>query len=226
MSDVLDVLFEDNHCLAVVKPPRMLTADDRTGDRSLLALVREYVRRKYRKPGKVYLGLVHRLDRPVSGVVLLARTSKAAGRLCDQFRAGAIRKIYHALVEGAVEPSTGEFCDYLLKDRARNVVETVTPDTAGARLSRLSYRRLRSGHAVSLLEIEPQTGRSHQIRVQLAVRGLPICGDRKYGSTRPLHGAIALHAVSLSFEHPVRHTPITLTAPYPSFWNQLLPGPA
>src|SRR5579871_3573556 len=140
----LEVLFEDNHCLAVLKPARVLTAGDRTGDMSLLEMARDYLKEKYHKPGNVYVGLVHRLDRPVSGVVLFALTSKAAARLSEQFREGTVGKVYHALVEGHVSRESGEFVDWLLKDERTNTVRSVTAGTPAARESRLRFRRLRS----------------------------------------------------------------------------------
>src|SRR5258707_7494317 len=168
---MLTVLYEDNHCLAVFKPARTLTSGDETGDVSLLDLPRAYLKEKYQKPGSVLVGLVHRLDRPVSGVVLFARTSKGAARLSEQFREGTIQKTYRAVVEGAVAESAGEFVDFLLKDEKTNTVRSVKPGTPGARESRLSFRRLKTAGGMTLLEITPATGRSHQIRVQLATRG-------------------------------------------------------
>jgi 23S rRNA pseudouridine1911/1915/1917 synthase len=217
----LEVLFEDNHILAVNKPPRLLTAGDRTGDVSLLDLAREYIRAKYLKPGKVYLGVVHRLDRPVSGVVLLARTSKAAARLSEQFRLRAPVKIYQCLVEGDVAEANSTLIDWVKKDGDRNVVEIVAPDAAEAQRCVLHYRRLRRIGTRSLIEVTLETGRSHQIRVQLAHAGMPICGDSKYGSRVRLGGAIALHAASITFDHPVRHEPITVTAGFPATWREL-----
>jgi 23S rRNA pseudouridine1911/1915/1917 synthase len=218
---MLEVLYEDNHCLAVFKPSRVLTAGDRTGDVSLLEMAREYVRQKYRKPGNVYLGLVHRLDRPVSGVVLFARTSKAAARLAEQFRTGRVVKVYEALVEGDARSLSGELVDWLLKDPQANRVKRVAPGTQGARVARLGVTLLRPGSRASLVVVTPQTGRSHQIRAQLAARGHPICGDRKYGARSGWRGRIALHAARLTFEHPVRHVPITVAAKAPADWDSL-----
>ncbi|MFN0053442.1 MAG: RluA family pseudouridine synthase [Planctomycetales bacterium] len=216
----LDVLFEDNHCLAVLKPARVLVAPDRTGDVSLLDLGRQYLKQKYNKPGDVFLGLLHRLDRPVSGVVLFARTSKAAARLSEQFRTGAIGKVYHALVEGAVSPREGELSHWLSKDQITNVVTSVAPETPGAKPCTLRYRQLHAGGQLTLLEVTPLSGRSHQIRVQLACAGHPIYGDGKYGSPHGFDGRIALHAARLHFEHPVRHEPVTITAPTPADWPE------
>jgi 23S rRNA pseudouridine1911/1915/1917 synthase len=209
----LQVVYEDNHVLAVIKPAGLLTAGDRTGDISLVDLVRDYLRVKYKKPGNVFVGVVHRLDRPVSGVVLFARTSKAAGRLAEQFRSGRVEKVYQALVQGLVAEREGLLVDRLVKDHKTNVVRrSTTKADPHARESRLSYRRLRTQGDTTLLEIRPTTGRSHQIRVQLAANGHPIVGDRKYGSTRKFENGIALRAVRLIFEHPTTKVPITVEA--------------
>jgi 23S rRNA pseudouridine1911/1915/1917 synthase len=218
----LTVLFEDNHCLAVLKPARLLTAGDGTGDESLLELAKAYLKTRYNKPGNVFLGLVHRLDRPVSGVVLLARTSKAAARLSEQFRSGTVRKTYLALVEGQVKEAECELGDWLVKNEATNLVRVVPAGTGEGKWSVLRYRRLQSGRGVTLLEVTPLTGRSHQIRVQLAQAGHPICGDTKYGSAHRRGGTIALHAASLTFEHPVRRESLTVCAPMPEKWQALL----
>ena len=209
----LTVLYEDNHCLAVLKPAGLLTAGDKTGDVSLLELARQYIKEKYRKRGNVFLGVVHRLDRPVSGVVLFARTSKAAARLSEQFRAGAVTKVYHAWVEGTPKQADGEMSDLLVKDPQRNVVRTVPKGTRGSQRAVLEYRVLKRLATRTLLEIRPRTGRGHQIRVQLASRGLPIVGDSKYGAHQRFAGCIALHAAALTFDHPVRREPVTVRSP-------------
>jgi 23S rRNA pseudouridine1911/1915/1917 synthase len=218
----LDVLYEDNHCLVVNKPPRLLTAGDQTGDVSLLGLARDYIKTKYTKPGQVYLGVVHRLDRPVSGVVLFARTSKAAARLAEQFRQRTPTKIYQCLVEPNVRELSGTLIHWLRKDTIRNFVEVVEAEAFDAKQCVLQYRRLRRIGRHTLLEVTLGTGRSHQIRVQLAHAEMPICGDKKYGSSVRLGGAIALHAASLTFEHPVRREPITVTADFPALWGAWL----
>lgn len=220
--ETLSVLFEDNHCLAVAKPPGLLVAGDDTGDETLLDRARSYLKRKYAKPGDVFLGLVHRLDRPVSGVVLYARTSKAAGRLSEQFRSGSVRKVYRAIVEAIPQPPEGELRDWLRKDEARNQSEVVPPATPGARDCRLNYRTLKTNASrfLALLEILPQTGRSHQIRVQLSHQGWPIVGDRKYGAQSEFDRSIALHACELSFLHPTKKEPITVRVDPPSAWNR------
>jgi 23S rRNA pseudouridine1911/1915/1917 synthase len=167
---------------------------------------------KYNKPGNAFVGVVHRLDRPVGGVVLFARTSKAASRLSEQFRAGRVEKVYEALVEGRVTAREGLLEDRLVKDHKTNVVRRATDRDPSARESRLSFRRLKSTPSTTLLEIRPMTGRSHQIRVQLAAAGHPIVGDRKYGSKRPFEDGIALRAVRLTFEHPTTKVPTTVEA--------------
>src|SRR4051812_15882164 len=191
------ILYEDNHCLAVDKPAGLLTQGDRTGEPTLVDWARESLRTRYHKPGNVFVGLVHRLDRPVSGVVLLARTSKAAARLSEQFRAGTVEKLYWAIVEGVCRDEAGEWVDWLWKDRGRNVVRTVPAGTAAAQEARLAYRVLEKGRRWTSLELRPITGRSHQLRVQLAARGLPIVGDRKYGATSTLMALDGGHRVAL-----------------------------
>lgn len=220
---MLTVLYEDNHCLAVAKPARVLTMSDATGDRTLVDLAREYLRAKYQKPGNVFVGVVHRLDRPVSGVVLLARTSKGASRLSEQFREGTVEKVYRAVVTGSLADETAVWRDWLQKDERSNRVTCVRAGTPGGRDSTLECRcleRLPGGRL--LVEVRPLTGRSHQIRVQLASHRLPIIGDAKYGShDRFEAGCIALHAWSLTFGHPTRGDRITVECPVPESWKKL-----
>jgi 23S rRNA pseudouridine1911/1915/1917 synthase len=235
MTQSLVVLYEDNHCLAVAKPAPMLTQAP-VGIPSLEAQVRDYLKERYQKPGRIYLGIPHRLDRPVSGVVLFARQTKSAQRLAVQFRNRQVRKIYWAAVEGAVEPAEGLWEDWLLKLREEARAERVTAGTPAARHASLRYRRLAANAAATLLEIQPDTGRMHQIRVQAAARGWPIVGDSLYGAKTAFGPAaeasrdriIALHARSLTFLHPIRYEPITVAAPLPDVWQQLgfnLPSP-
>ena len=219
MTDFLEVLFEDNHCLVVNKPAGMLTMGDHTGDLSLVDRARDYLKLKYQKPGNVFVGVVHRLDRPVSGVVLFARTSKAASRLSEQFRDRTVDKVYIAAVQGVVSPTSGVLRHRLLKDRTRNVVGIVDQTDSEGQDCVLAYRRLEKRGSLTLVEIRPQTGRSHQIRVQLSERGWPIVGDRKYGSQIGLRGAIGLHASSLTFLHPTTRNPTTVSAPLPESWD-------
>ena len=216
----LDVLYEDNHLLAVNKPallPTMGVAQDRP---SLLTLAKEYVRQKYSKPGNVYLGIVSRLDAPVTGLVLLAKTSKAAARLSEAFRLRRVRKSYLAVIEGTPTASTATLEHYLRKDERHRKVHATHDACPDAQLARLSYRVLCPGDAMSLLEIELETGRKHQIRVQLSKVGHPIIGDRKYGSAMSLASGIALHAYRLELEHPVQRLTLNLEASIPPVWRR------
>jgi 23S rRNA pseudouridine1911/1915/1917 synthase len=216
----LRVLYEDNHCLAVEKPAGLLTMGDHSGQPTLVDAAKEYLAHKYHKPGNVFVGVVHRLDRPVSGVVLFARTSKGASRLSEQFRIRSVEKTYVALVEGAVSPNEGVLLDRLHKDRGRNVVSVVDDEEEGQDCE-LAYERLQKLGRFTLVKILPQTGRSHQIRVQLSSRGWPIVGDAKYGAKSRAEGFIALHAASLTFVHPTTKQPITVTSDWPSAWRTL-----
>jgi 23S rRNA pseudouridine1911/1915/1917 synthase len=215
----LDILYEDNHCLAVLKPAGVPSTHFDGGAETVDRAVKSYLKSKYQKPGNVFLGIIHRLDKPVSGVLLFARTSKAAARLAEQFREGTVEKVYWAVVEGEVNPVAGTLEDWLMKDDEARRVVVVPRQTDGARQALLHYQRRGSHGGLSWLELSPQTGRTHQLRVQLAHRGHPIYGDAKYGSIRTFGAAIALHARSLTFLHPVRYEPITLLAPLPQTWR-------
>lgn len=214
-----DILYEDNHCLAIAKPAGCLSTHFQGTEETLDRAVKTYLKAKYRKPGNVFLGVVHRLDRPVSGVLLFARTSKAAARLAEQFRTGTIEKVYWAIVEGKVAALAGTLEDWLRKDDAAHRVEVVEPRSRGSRQALLHFQQRGTHGDLTWLEIRPQTGRTHQLRVQLAHRGHPIYGDAKYGSIRLFDQAIALHARSLTFLHPIRYEPITLTADLPPKWK-------
>jgi 23S rRNA pseudouridine1911/1915/1917 synthase len=223
---MLDVLYEDNHCLAVNKPAGLLAQGDETGESSVVDLARDYLKSKYAKPGNVFVGLVHRLDRPTSGVILLGRTSKGADRLSAQFREGTVRKVYRAVVEGSPAEDEGTWTDWLAKHDARNVVRAVAPGEAAGREAHVAFRVLERHGGSTTVELIPATGRGHQLRVQLASRGLPIVGDRKYGARSTLlaedgRPRIALHAFELSFRHPTRPEMVVVTAPVPRDW----PGP-
>jgi 23S rRNA pseudouridine1911/1915/1917 synthase len=223
-----DILYEDNHCLAVLKPAGVLSTHYQGREETLDRAVKAYLKSKYHKPGNVFLGVVHRLDRVVSGVLLFARTSKAAARLAQQFREGSIEKIYWAVVEGEVQRMAGTLEDWLRKQGERGCVsapnastrvEVVEPGDKGARQSLLHYHRRAVHDGLTWLEIRPQTGRRHQLRVQLSHHGHPIYGDAKYGSLHTFGRAIALHARALTFLHPIRNEPIALTAELPRSWR-------
>ena len=216
----IEVLYEDNHLLAVVKPaglPTMGTPGDRP---TLLTLAKEYVKQRYGKPGNVYLGVMSRLDAPVTGVVLLARTSKAARRLTDQFRSHAVEKNYWAIAEGIVEPAAGSLVDWLGQDERHRRMHVVGPTLTGAKEARLSYRRLAVIQGDSWLEVELETGRKHQIRLQLAHQGHPLLGDRKYGGRAPFPAGIALHARRLAISHPTTGARLEFEAPLPDSWRR------
>jgi 23S rRNA pseudouridine1911/1915/1917 synthase len=216
----LEVLYEDNHLLAVLKPAGLLVQGDRSGDATLLDAAGAYLKEKYDKPGKVYLGLVHRLDRNVSGVVLLARTSKAAGRLAAQFRDKTVTKIYRAVVAGCPPTGGGELIGWLgAKGDACGVTRAEKSSFPEARESLLRYRVLASQGDWSHVEVQPVTGRRHQIRAQFALEGYPLLGDRKYGSRRRwTDQRIALHALRLTVLHPVGAEPLVLEAALPKDW--------
>jgi 23S rRNA pseudouridine1911/1915/1917 synthase len=216
----LHILYEDNHCLAIAKPSGAVSAHFQGGEETLDRLVKAYLKEKYQKPGNVFLGVVHRLDRPVSGVLLFARTSKAAARLAEQFREGTVEKTYWAIVEGEVASTAGTLEDWLRKDDQTGRVEIVEPHTPQARQALLHYARRGQHGGLTWLEVRPQTGRKHQLRAQLAHHGHPVCGDARYGAVHTFGAAIALHARQLTFLHPIRHEPITLTAEVPPLWKR------
>jgi len=210
-SAALSVLHLDNHLLVVVKPAGLLSQADRTGDPDLLTLGKALVKERFDKPGAVFLGLVHRLDRPVSGVMVLARTSKAAARLSEQFRSRTVAKHYVALVEGGLE-GQGTRIDWLRKHEER--VERVAEGTVGALRAALAWQVLGNAGGRTLVGLDLETGRAHQIRVQLAAMGCPIVGDRRYGAWSPwTPGTIALHSAVLALEHPTQRTRMTFSAP-------------
>jgi 23S rRNA pseudouridine1911/1915/1917 synthase len=226
-GDALDILYEDNHCLALNKPAGWPTTHFDGTDETVDRLVKAYLKENYRKPGNVFLGVVHRLDKPVSGVLLFARTSKAAARLSEQFRGGMVEKHYWAVVEDPpssahcpwLTADSGSLEDWLKKDDPTARVEVVPESTAGARFARLLFT-VRGRHGgLTWLELRPHTGRKHQLRVQLAARGCPIYGDAKYGSDHRFGPAVALHARGLSFLHPTTRDPLTLTADVPAYWK-------
>ena len=213
------ILYEDNHLLVVDKPPGLATMGVAAGTPSLLSEAKAYIKHKYQKPGNVYLGIVSRLDAPVTGALVLARTSKAASRLTEQFRSKEVDKSYWALVEPDVDPAQATLQDWVRKDERHRRMHIATAENPESKEAILSYRTLQSNRRSTLLEVDLQTGRKHQIRLQLSHQGHPILGDRKYGSKVSFPAGIALHAYSLSFQHPVLKEPLEFTAPLPPAWN-------
>lgn len=200
----LKVIYEDNHIIVVEKKPNIPSQGDKTGDIDMLTIVKQYIKEKYSKPGEVYLGLVHRLDRPVGGVMVFAKTSKAAARLSEEVRSKVFKKQYLVIVDGRFEKRSGELEDYLLKNEKNNLSKVVKEGTKNAKLAKLDYEELTYNEEtdLSLLKINLHTGRHHQIRVQLSSRGHSIYADQKYG-TRGRGKQIALWAYKLSILHPI-----------------------
>ncbi len=214
------ILFEDNHLLVVAKPAGLPTMGVGEGRPSLLTVAKEYIKQKYDKPGNVYLGIVSRLDAPVTGAVVIARTSKAAARLTEQFRDGSVEKVYWALVEGVPAPAEANCVDWMRKDERHRKMHVTHQDHPEAKEARLAYTTLKEFPQTTLVQVRLETGRKHQIRVQLARRGHPIVGDRKYGAKTPCPDGIALHSRRIEFVHPVRRTPLRLVAPLPKCWRE------
>lgn len=211
-----EVLYEDNHLIVINKKPSEIVQGDKTGDEPLVEKVREYIRVKFQKPGNVFCGLVHRLDRPTSGVLLFARTSKALERMNRQFADKHPHKIYWAVVEQPPAETSGTLVNQLLRNEKQNKSYVTAEPKKGSKEARLRYRELLRSDRYVLLEIELETGRHHQIRAQLAHIGCIIKGDLKYGAKRSnTDGSIHLHARSLTFTHPTREEQITVTAPVP-----------
>jgi len=217
----LHIVYEDNHLLAVNKPPRMPTMGVSEHEASLVRRAKEYIKRRFHKPGNVYLGIMSRLDAGTSGIIVFARTSKAAARLTEQFRSRKVQKTYWAIVAGVPRPAAAELVDWVRKDEPRQRMAIVASDEPGAQEARLRYRTLRAAGSGTLLEIELLTGRKHQIRLQLASRGWPVWGERKYATAPPFPAGLALHARRLVIEHPVRREPLELVAPLPRGWREL-----
>ena len=217
----LSVIYEDNHILVVNKTAGLLVQGDKTGDKSLLDLAKKYIKDKYQKPGEVFLGLVHRLDRPTTGVIVLARTSKALSRLSQQFKERIPKKIYRAVVSGTPEPKA-TLEHYLRKNSSKNKSFHYPKNTPNTKKAILHYRSVKQLKSYHVLDIELETGRHHQIRAQLAAVGLHIKGDLKYGAKRPnKNGSIHLHARSLTLIHPTKKEEMTFLAPTPNdvIWN-------
>lgn len=215
----IEILYEDNHLLAISKPKGLLSQEDYSGDPDVLTLCKDYLKRKYNKPGNVYLGLLHRLDRPVSGVMILAKTSKAASRISEQIRKRVVKKRYLAIVEGT-PGKQGVLTHYLVKNHNTNFVQAVSENIKNAKKAELMYRTLDSGNGLSLIQVSLITGRAHQIRVQFAEVGTPLWGDQKYG--KGIESEIALHAYQFEVNHPtLKKTQIFQSNPPESHpWNQ------
>lgn len=222
----IEVLYEDNHIIAVNKPSGALAQGDKTGDRPLVEYVKDYIKKKYNKPGDVFLGIPHRIDRPTSGILLFARTSKALARLNELFQQKKINKTYWAVVKNMPSEEAGVLTHYLLKNQQKNKsVAKLTPFGKGL-LSTLHYKVIASSNNYYLLEVDPKTGRHHQIRVQLSSIGCPIKGDVKYGFPRANEDkSIHLHARRIEFVHPVSKELVSFSAPVPDdvVWKALSP---
>lgn len=221
-KETLEVLFEDNHIIIVNKKAGDITQGDKTGDKPLSDIVKEYVKDKYNKPGNVFIGTVHRLDRPTSGIVIFARTSKALERLNKMLRDKTINKTYWALVKNTPKKATDSLVNFLKKDTKKNKSFVYKKEIEGSKKAILHYKLIKKLDNYSLLEIDLETGRHHQIRTQLSYIGSPIKGDLKYGFDRSnKDGSISLHARKINFKHPVSKEEITIVAPAPNdvIWN-------
>jgi len=213
----IKILYEDNHLIAVFKPAGVLTQGDRTKDVNLMDEVKKYLKEKYQKPGNVFLGLLHRLDRPASGIILFAKTSKGASRLSEQFRNHQIEKTYHAIVLGKPKQNSGVLIDYIEKDKKKKKAEIKKE----GKPAKLFYEVISSNDKYSLLKIKIETGRFHQIRAQLSSAGYPILGDVKYGAPFPLlDKSIALCATSLSFQTAATKEKKEISIPIPAEWKR------
>lgn len=211
----IDIIYEDNHLLVVEKPPNILSQGDITGDMDIHTMMKNYIKDEYNKPGNVYLGLVHRLDRPVGGVMVFAKTSKSASRLSAQIRDKEFSKGYLTVVEGMPTELSGELRHFLLKDKSSNITRAVKEGTQGAKMSILRYNVLGHRDGLTLVEVDLITGRAHQIRVQFSTEGHPIYGDHRYGEDRKPGEQIALWANRLGFNHPTKREPVIFYAKPP-----------
>ncbi len=219
---MIKVIYEDNHLLVVEKPVNILSQGDDTNDVDMVNLLKKYVKEKYNKPGNVYIGLVHRLDRPVGGAMVFAKTSKAASRLSDQVRTKKLKKTYRAVIHGTMNKKEDILKDYLYKNKKTNMVSVVKKDHKESKDAELSYKTLSTKEGLSLVEIDLKTGRSHQIRVQFSSRKHPLFGDQRYGKDLNKVGQqIALWSHSLEFEHPTTKEALKFVSNQPKEypWN-------
>ncbi|HBK01417.1 MAG TPA: RNA pseudouridine synthase [Clostridiales bacterium] len=205
----LIVLYEDNHIIVVLKPQNVPSCEDETKDKDLLTVIKEHIKERENKQGNVYVGLVHRLDRPTGGVMVYAKSSKAAARLSEQMKTGDFEKKYAAVLTGTPREKDATLTNYLKKNPINNMVYVCPMGTEGAKFAELEYRILEEKDGLSLAEIKLHTGRSHQIRVQMSHLGTPVYGDMRYGGEKAVKGRIALWAASLSFSHPVSKERLT-----------------
>ena len=213
----MKVLYEDNHIIVINKAAGEIVQGDKTGDASLCDTMKQYLKEKYAKPGNVFIGLPHRLDRPVSGIVVFAKTSKALERLNRMFSEGAVKKIYWALTKGIPTPAEADIESWILRNEKMNKSFSYPKEVKGAKRALLHYRLAAASQNYNLIEVELKTGRHHQIRCQLSSIGCPIKGDMKYGAQRSNpDGSISLHARYIEFTHPVSKETIAITAPLPS----------
>jgi 23S rRNA pseudouridine1911/1915/1917 synthase len=218
----VEILYEDNHLLGIVKPVNIPVQEDATGDADLLSILKEDVKQRYNKPGNVYMGLVHRLDRPVGGAMIFAKTSKSASRLSESVRSRSFRKVYLTVVHGKLPSAQGRLVDTLLKDAKSNTVTVVRKGTPGGKEAILDYTVLGTSEGYSLLKVDLLTGRSHQIRVQFSSIGCPLFGDQKYGASVNRPGQqIALWSALVGFPHPVTKEEVELISlpPQTHPWN-------
>ena len=218
----MTVVYEDNHIVVVNKTSSEFVQGDKTGDTPLSEMVKQYLKEKYNKPGNVFIGVTHRLDRPVSGLVVFAKTSKALPRLNEMFRNGEVKKTYWAIVKECPKETEGELVHYLVRNEKQNKSYAYDKEVKNSKKAVLHYKLIGHSQNYYLLEVDLKTGRHHQIRCQLAKMGCPIKGDLKYGSPRSNpDGSICLHARTVQFVHPVSKEMIRLTAPVPegNLWN-------
>lgn len=218
----MQVIYEDNHIIIVNKTSSEIVQGDKTGDTPLSEIVKQYLKEKYNKPGNVYLGVTHRLDRPVSGIVVFAKTSKALPRLNDMFKNGEVKKTYWAIVKNCPKETEGKLVHYLVRNEKQNKSYAYDKEVPNSKKAILNYRLIGRSQNYYLLEVDLKTGRHHQIRCQLAKMGCPIKGDLKYGAQRSNpDGSISLHARRIRFIHPVSQNMIDIEAPVPddNLWN-------